>query len=252
MKSNSEWINKSFKIAKCIMIASSTIIVPIVFVCALYESLPESASISDLLQTPSTYESILSGLMFGYSLPHLLFKTLPDAFKNYPTIIKNLYEKLIEPVKELTERDQKELELFLENMKTERSNNLEKEFINLQNDKEYAQLPAETKNRIAEIVALFKTDLQNTCVILQDTKKTLTELNGLNKKAYAICNKYTFLKDGYGDGVFSVLRLKDGSTIFAPSSSKEIYAMIGPDGSVKLAQDTQLVKNKTLKEVLCL
>ena len=65
LKANAEFINKSYRTFKIICIITSTFVTPIVFICALYQSLPDDAKFADMLEMPAFLEVLIGGVIFG-------------------------------------------------------------------------------------------------------------------------------------------------------------------------------------------
>lgn len=147
----------------------------------------------------------------------------------YKTLIKELY---IKAAMIRTLQDSETLRTVLEDQcKTDRANRLEQDFVRLKNDREYQALPQNTKDRIEALVNLFVGELRQNGELAKpdgvtnpSTRDEFSQLKELNRKAHSMCSKYALLKKGYGEGCFSVLRVrnKDGTitTIVASKKNK--------------------------------
>ena len=64
-KANADFISKTYRTFKIVCIVTSTIVTPIVFICALYQSLPDDTKFADMLEMPAFLEVLIGGVLFG-------------------------------------------------------------------------------------------------------------------------------------------------------------------------------------------
>ena len=79
-KYNLEFIKNNPILGK-IVLGSSLLIVPVIFIWSLKQEM--SCDWAIVFKTPATLEVILSGIIMGYNLPKFLFLGIPKAFKLY-------------------------------------------------------------------------------------------------------------------------------------------------------------------------
>ncbi|CAF0718777.1 unnamed protein product [Brachionus calyciflorus] len=240
---------------------SLIVITPVIFLFALKQGM--NCSWSDLIKTPAFLETLISGLLVGLSMPNILLKAIPNTMKIYREGILEFYDRTINA--KLIENDQKLAKVIADEVNEKCAKKLSD---NVKNSEAYKNASEETKQLVDKYLDNCRQDLMTTGKLrpikefLNDLLKILDEKNPQNGLVNTKNELKTIVenmdldqqkKDVYfklidevssqwnsagsdpkglgGNGVYSVVRLKDGRSIVCHSGSKEIYAMFNADGS---------------------
>jgi hypothetical protein len=217
-KFNSEFIKNS--IWGKIILASSMVIVPVIFIWSLKQEM--CCDWLTLLKSPSAWEMLVSGIIMGYNLPHLILDAIPNTYKIY----KNGFLDSIKMYK----KEQELLKKFVNEECEARAERIAKR---IHESPEYRDASPADKAKIDAKLNVWQEELRTTGTVTDvDIKDMQLSSKGSSKiMRQGLSQIKTFPKLIGGTGVYAVAHLEDGRTLITHSSSAESYAMYDKNGN---------------------